>query len=219
MPELDKLKLAEDEVPVIDYDAPEPGTMPPPCYPGTYELLLKMPEKREDWFDTIEVNVGDDKNPVKKAFLKVFFAAELLTDASGQPVPPLDDGSPRMLRGQGASFYKHPKMSNSEAGDLIRSLGLRLEGNFTSQSEMGRAVETLLAGADGRVRFHAEVGWEAYFKSTDTRISTNPRKKRGDLPWPRGADGLPELTATNPSTGERAYGYARIMRYKLPSAT
>ena len=60
----------------------------------------------------------------------------------------------------------------------------------------------------------------AYFKSTDTTVSTHPRgKKSGELTWARAADENWELMATNPSTGEKLYGYAEIANVKMPTAS
>jgi hypothetical protein len=217
MPNLNQLGLDEGAAPQIDWDAPEAGQTPPPVYPGIYTLRFKMEEKTEDWFDANEVEMVKGNPATKRKFLVVNYLPDVIAshatrDAAAVPVPnDPTTNAPVHLGPQRASFFKSDKMMISEGGELLRALGVRLEGSMLAQ------IEPTLQQLNGRVSFMAEVGWRAYFKSTETTITTHPRgKKRGDLPWPRSADGTPELLATNPSTGEKVYGYAYVAKIIAP---
>jgi hypothetical protein len=219
MPKLSDLGLDEGAAPQIDWDAPEAGQTPPPVYPGIYTLRFKMEEKPEDWFDMNEVEMVKGNPATKRKFLVVNYVPDVIAshatrDSEAQPVP-LDavTNAPIHLGPQRASFFKSERMMISEGGELLRALGVRLEGNMLQQ------IESTLQQINGRVSFMAEVGWRAYFKTTDTTVTTHPKgKKSGNLPWPRSADGKPELLATNPATGEKAYGYAVVAKIIPPHA-
>jgi hypothetical protein len=92
-----------------------------------------------------------------------------------------------------ANWYVSDKMKQvnmqSSAAELTRSLGIRIEGKLTVPR-----WQDALRHADGRARFTAEYGWELYCRSCrETTVSTTPRKKQGQAPWPRKSDGTPEL--------------------------
>src|ERR1700733_5261351 len=210
MPKLSELGLDEAAAPMVDWDAPEAGQTPPPVYPGIYTLRFKMPEDVNDWFDSNEVEIV--KGQPKKKFLVVNYIPDIIAshatrEAAAVPVPnDPQTGLPLHLGPQRASFFKTDKMMISEGGELLRALGMRLN-NISAE------IEGALTQLNGRVTFMAEVGWKAYFKSNDVTVTTHPRgKKSGNLAWPRGADGKVEMLATNPSTGEKAYGYGIVAK-------
>jgi len=212
MPELNSLGLTEDAAPQIDWDAPPPGMTPPPVVPGTWLLKLVMPENTEDWFDAVERNVIKDNPTSKRRFLEVTIEPEVVADSLNRPVAN-EDGSPLKLGPQRFNTFMSPKMRIHRLGELLRGMGVRIEGSIKDQ--IGDVMKQL----NGQATFTAEIIWRAYFKSTDTTVSTHPRgKKSGELLWPRAADGSWELMAKNPSTGESAYGYAEIANIKLPTS-
>lgn len=213
MPDLQSLGLNEEATPQGDWDAPEAGSFPPICNPGTYDFIFRLPEKQEDWFDVMEVQVEQGKP--KQKFLVLCYEADIVgqvqPDGTAVPVAPNEDGSQPRLRFQRSSFYKTPRMPLSMGQDLLRALNIRISGALTPE-----AIRDAVAGVDGRARFRGEVTWRAYFKGTETTVSTAPRKKKGDIPWPKDAQGQYLEMATNPSTGEKMYGQADINRVKLP---
>jgi len=217
MPDLRSLNLNEDAAPQVDWDSPPPGMQPPPVTPGVWYLKLVMPENKEDWFDGVERATLKDAqgkgipSSVRK-FLEVTIVPEVVADNQKRPVA-AEDGSPLKLGPQRFNTFKSPKMNIHRLAELLRGCGVRIEGSILEQ------VDSVFTQLNGQAIFEAEVIWRAYFKSTDTTVSTHPRgKKSGELVWPRAADGNWELMATNPSTGEKAYGYAEIANIKLPTA-
>lgn len=208
MPDLDELGLTEEATPEVDWDAPEQGQMPPQLGANkTFDFIFRL---EEDPFGSIEVD--------GKKFLVINYAPEVVAEADGTPVADAN-GNPVKLRFQRASFYRSDKMRaanmNSLGGELLRSLGLRVDSGSRLTPQV---VEQLVREADGRASFRAEVIWRAYFDATDTTVSTRPRASRGEIPWPRTADGKFELLATDPKTGEKQYGRVEINRFKLPGA-
>jgi hypothetical protein len=184
----------------IDYDAPESGAFPPQVYPGRHDFIFKL--AAEGAFGKVMVE--------GKPYLQVTFTA-VVQGVEGKP-----DGVDCNF--QRASFFKHPKMKNSDGGELMRCLGIELESRKPSD------IAAALQQADGRVRGTAVFGWKAYSKDTKEIISTNPRSKprknsgKKDIPWPKGADGKYELVVRFPESGDAAYGRERIVSYKLPTA-
>ena len=75
--------LGEEAVPTVDWDAPEQGQIPPPINPGLFTFKFWAPEKAEDRFDTVQVEVV--KGQPKRSFPRVLFEAEAILDAKGQP--------------------------------------------------------------------------------------------------------------------------------------
>lgn len=219
MPDLDSLGLNEQSAPQVDWDAPPPGMTPPPVVPGLWKLKLVMPEKGEDWFDGVEREVIKGQPTSKRKFLEVTIEPEIIADSQGRPVAN-EDGSPLKLGPQRFNTFMSPKMRIHRLAELLRGMGVRIEANFMAKEANGRSViENAMAQLNGQATFDAEIIWRAYFKSTDTTVSTHPRgKKSGELIWPRAADGSWELMAKNPSTGESAYGYAEIASIKLPTS-
>lgn len=177
----------------IDYNAPEPGSFPPSVEPGTYKLIFKLADK--DPF-----SMGPIPDPGGAMCLKVKIAPEVITDG----------GATKRIAFQNISTFKTPKMPNSSVADLLRALDIRLDRATVAN------IRDVLIAASGQKSFRAQVGWEAYFKDTQTSVSTAPRKSRGDLPWPKNAEGKFEMMATNPATAEKAFGRERILRYLLP---
>jgi hypothetical protein len=200
MPNIEDLGLAPEPVGSIDYDAPESGSFPPQLEPfHVYPFVFHL---EDDPWDTQEVD--------GRKYLQVGFKAS--TTVQDQ------EGSHEVeLRFQRASFYKSPKMTNSFAGELIRSLDLRVTGNLTAQG-----ISNLFQEADGRRSFLGEVSRTAYCKGCEIEISTHARKKRikaGEAaPWPKNDDGGYPLDAACPKCHTRYMGRDAIANYKLPQA-
>jgi hypothetical protein len=217
MPDLSQLNLNEDAAPQVDWEAPEAGRTPPPVFPGLYTLRFKMPENHDDWFDAVERATQRDAQgkPVdssKRKFLELTYEPEVIANSQDQPIAG-PEGEVLKLGPQRANTYMSPKMHIHQLAELLRAMGVRIEGSIVQQ------IDDVCKQLDGKATFKAEIIWRAYFKSTDTTISTHPRgKKSGELLWPRDAAGNPELLCKNPSTGETAYGYAEVARVKLPTA-
>jgi len=218
MPELSSLGLNEDAAPQVDWDSPPPGMTPPPVAPGNWWLKFLMPENHEDWFDGVLRATQRDAQgkPVeasKRKFLELTLEPEVIADSQKRPVAAAD-GSALKLGPQRFNTFMSPKMTIHRLAELLRGCGVRLEGSIVNQ------IDDVCKQLNGQATFEAEIIWRAYFKSTDTTVSTHPRgKKSNELVWPREADGSWSLMATNPSTGEKAYGYAEIASIKLPTST
>lgn len=215
MPNLNELGLSDEAAPQVDWDAPEAGQTPPAVYPGVYRMEFRMPEDKSNWFDKRDVDVyGPDGKPTgqKTPILQVNYTPRVLTTLKGDPV--VVDGENPILPRQRADFYKSPKMLISKGAELLRGLGVRLEGPIIPQ------IQSTLEQVNGNATFVGEVIWRAYFKSTETTVSTTPRKGKGgrksELAWPREQDGRPTLLAVDPQTGEKMYGYPEIARVKAP---
>ena len=213
MPDINDLGLAPEPVGEIDYNAPEPGAFPPQLTPGTYSFVFHLgpvaDSPASDYFDTIEI--GDEAGN-KRKYLQVLHHASTTVQHSNSATGEVINDEVT-LNYQRVNFYKHPKMPNSSAGDLIRALDLRLEGALTPT-----AIAELFKGVDGRRGYTAEVIWRAFCKTCNTTVSTAPRKKKGDVPWPAAVNGvLPEM-ATCPQCKQKKFGQAEISRYKLPQA-
>lgn len=218
MPNLSELNLSDDAVPQIDWDAPESGSIPPAVYPGIYTLQFKMPEEQSEWFDKQKVNmVKNDPNTARDFLVLRYIPAVMMwhehKDSAGQAVPnPTDPSTPLSLPPQKASFFKNERMPISQGGELLRALGIRLDGPIKDQ------LPAALAKVNGNVSFMVEVGWRTYFKATETTMSTSPRKKRGELAWPKNAQGQYELLGVNPVNGEKSYGYPEVFKIFGPKA-
>jgi hypothetical protein len=189
---------AEPEV-EVNYDAPESGSFPPEVYPGRYDFIFKL----------------DPENPFDK--IMVDGKPHLMVNATHSIITP-EKPEGADVRFQRASFYKHPKMTNSDGGELLRCLAIRPTENTA------KAITEALLQADGRARGSAVYGWEAYSKDTQETISTNPRSKarkngNKDIAWPKGADGKYELTVKFPQSGDAVYGKVRVISYKLPAGS
>lgn len=218
MPDLESLGLSEESVPQVDWDAPEAGKTPPPVYPGLWRLKFKVSDNQDEWFDAVEREVIKGKPETKRKFLELTYAPDVVADSQDRPVAN-EDGSAITLGPQRANTFLSPKMKIHQLGELIRSMGVRIEGSLLAKQENGKSViHNTVAQLNGQATFQAEIIWRAYFKSTETTVSTHPRKKAGELPWPKDAQGQFEMLATNPQTGEKAYGYAEIARVKLPAS-
>ena len=220
MPSLADLNLTDEATPEVDWSAPESGSFPPAVGPGTYTLMFELPEKRDDWFDKMEVAVGKDANgqDIKKAFLVLVYNPKLVGDKDGNPYTPPEGGELPHLGYQRASFYKHEKMLISQGAELLRALGAPISGPMTPA-----AIEAAVQGLDKRVTFKGEVIWRTYFKDTETTISTAPRKKtkRGpEVKWPQEADGTFSVQVSNPRNpnSQKQYGRCEINRVHAATA-
>jgi hypothetical protein len=213
VPDLNELGLTDASVPEVDWDAPEGGASAPQIYPGYYQLQFALDENPSDWFDSITVNAvqGDASTAQKYLVLihkpVVLYAFKDAVDTNPIQLPA--ELGKVQLPPQRASFYKSPRMMISNGAELLRACGVRLNNIL---QEIKPAVTQL----NGRASFRAEIGWRAYFKTSEVTVSTHPRKKKGDVPWPKGPDGQYLLSATNPQTGEKAFGYPDIVRVILP---
>jgi len=206
---INDLGLPPEEVGEIAWDAPESGSYPPQLYPGDYTFIFKL---EEDPYARVEIECED---LIKRKFLQIMHIAK--TEVQ-EPVPdkPGEFATHEVaLRFQRVNFYKHSKMHNSSAGDLIRSLRIRFTGGLYPEP-----IDQELRAIEERRSYLAEVGWRAYCKSCEIEISTHPRKKRiksGDqVAWPKNGDGRYVEQAACPKCNTKMYGNAEIMRYKLP---
>lgn len=201
MPDINELGLPPEEVGVVDYDAPESGTFPPslPAF-SRHSFIFEL---EDDPFSTIEIDG-------KKYLAVAFKARTTVTDPQTQESREVD------LRYQRVNFYKHPKVPNSSAGELIRALGLRFSGPLSPQ-----LIAQEFQQISGRATFTGEVGWRAYCKGCELEIATHTRKKRvkegKQVEWPRENGQLPEQAAC-PKCGSRYFGNAEVVRYILPTA-
>ena len=121
---------------------------------------------------------------------------------------------------QRISDYRSDKMTMSQAAELIRCLGLVDEIKQQTGGKLTRpALITALQQADGRARGSASFIWRAYFPDTKTTVSTKPRKGKGkradEVAWPKNADGTFAPMATDPATGDKAYGKLEISSFKV----
>jgi len=213
MPDINELGLPTDDVVEIDYDAPEPGSFPPQLYPGEFVALFKL---EDDPFTTVEI--APVEGQPKRKYFQVNHIAVITHQVPSSEDPSLMIDEEVSLRFQRVNAYKHPKMSNSSLGDLIRALNLRFSTTPTPE-----VIASELRQVDGRATYSCEVGWRAYCKDCEIDISTHARKKKvksGDAAaWPKGADGQYEPQAACPKCHKKYFGNAEIMRYKLPSET
>jgi len=197
MPNINELDLTPESVPEIIWDAPESGSFPPQVKPGTHEFAFAL---GDDPWDMLEIQ--------KQKCLQVVYSATTDTQEHGEVT----------LNFQRATTFQSAAMrqngTNHMIGELIRSLAIRIEGPVNKDS----ISEVLTSASAERRHFRADVGWRRYCKSCDTTVSTNPRKKKGDVPWPRTEDKQFEMAVSCPSCGDRGYGNAEIIRFKLPDA-
>ena len=193
--------LSPEPVGEVDYNAPEPGSFPPQVKPGVFDFQFKLNEK--------------EPFGVQKVDGKPYF--QVCHDSTT-----VVDGEEKTLTYQRASFYKHPKMPNSMAADLIRSLDVRAEGSLTPEV----AAELFEQASNQGRHFRGEVGWRFYCDHNKNStigdpltISTHPRKKKGDIKWPQNNDGSLVEHLKCPKCGRVGYGNADIVRYLLPGNT
>lgn len=222
MPDLNSLGLNESSAPEVDWDAPEAGKTPPAAMPGRYIFRFKLGEDKDGWFDKVNREVVKNQPTSKRDFLELTCVPEIvaavLPDGTQQPVADPESGEPIKLGPQRFNMYMNAKMRIHRLAELLRAMGVREERNLLSKGESGATViEELVTALNGNATFDGEGIWRAYFKSTSTTISTHPRKKAGELDWPRDAQGNYELLATNPATGEKAYGYFEITAVHVPT--
>lgn len=214
--DLTALGLVEEEVPVVDWNAPESGQYPPRILPGDAEFIFKLAEEKP--FDAAEF-----KTTPGKKWLVVNFTADIpITDIErlvNKEVMP--EGGVVSLNFQRVNDYLSEKMKKagmiSSVADLCRSLALRPEP-FTRQN-----VIQALTAANGTARGSAVIGWEFYCKGCGaTTVSTKPRKASGDAQevakWPRGADKKPELMVACPYCGAKGFGREFIQAFHIARA-
>jgi len=206
MANIDNLNIGSEKIGEVNYNLPESGSFAPAVPPGVHTGTFKLAE--QDPFKPTDIGIGSG---VSQKFAQVAYSA-LIQVQNGTGAT--EEHEVNFLR---ANWYVSEKMKQanmqSSAAELTRSLGIRIEGELTVQR-----WQDALRHADGRARFTAEYAWELYCRSCgQTTVSTTPRKKQGQAPWPRKSDGTPELMARCPKCkGAPAYGSVRIVRYKLP---
>ncbi len=207
--------LAADDVKEVDFNAPEPGSMPPPLVPGTYKFIFHLIDETEDNkpFETVEQK--DDEGNMIRSYRQVNFVAEVLKD----------DGTTVRVPFQRASSFQTEKMANSRMGDLVRSLGLNQEYLNARMSGLGvvGALEAALEQANGNKAGRAEFAWTVAFKESLTIYSTAatkvrlPKKPGGYTikPWPtRELDG--SFTPAIGEGGQKKFARLEITRFRLP---
>jgi hypothetical protein len=192
---INDLDLTPESIPEIDFDAPEAGSFAPQLSPGIYDFAFKL---ADDPYTTTEIK--------GQQCLVVNYSA--LTDKEGQEVA---------LNFQRVTSFQNEAMRRMNlqhgVGDLLRALNFRLDGKQT-RSRIGEAFDQ---ASNERRHFRGKVEWRRYCKVCEKTISTSPRTKRGDIAWPKAADGQGyELAVACPGCGEKAYGQAQIQRFLLP---
>lgn len=197
MADINELNLQSDEIiGDINWTAPERGAFAPKLEAGK-DYLFHFELEDDPWSER-----EYDHKPVLGVRFK---ATTSITDESGAE-------KEVTIRFNKAEFFKSPKMIerkiNSDGEELMRALGIRIEGPFTWD-----AAKQAFQEASGRATFTATVGWSAFQKETKVSIRTNPR--RDDLPWPKGSDGKFEQPTSFPD-GEKTYGREEITRYRIP---
>ena len=205
-PTLNTLNVDDDGMGTIDWDAPESrggGGYTPQVYPGVHNFLFALEDDKP--FETREYDVKDGTHV--KDFTINFKGTVAYTNAAGEQAE-------AVIRFNQAGFNRSAKMKakkmNSRGGELLRSLGIH--------AETRAAVEQALTEADGKVMGRGVVNWEAYCKDDKQVVSTNPNAKRGDVRWPKGADGKYVTEVQCPKCGAALAGREKITDYKLPQA-
>jgi hypothetical protein len=198
---IDELNLTDDVIGEVDYDAPEPGSFPPRVKPGIYDFKFEL-EDDEPFGTTTWEKDG-------KHFFEIRHKATItVTKADGTQ----EDVTLRFCR---ANFFQNPAMKdagiNSSGGELLRSLGIVIKGSLSRS-----VLEQSLREADGRSHGRCSVGWRVKFDGSDVVVSTSPRKKKGEVKWPKDKDGNFLPMATDPKSGQKAYGRENILNYLLP---
>jgi len=193
-------ELNDDLLGEVDYDAPEPGSFPPRIQPGIYDFKFELED--EPFGQTSWEKDG-------KTFYEVRHKATItVTKEDGSR----EDITLRFIR---ANFFYNDAMKkagmNSSAGDLLRSLGIVIKGGISRS-----VLEQSLREADGRSHGRASFGWRVKFDGTKTVVSTAPRKKKGEVAWPKDNQGNFLPMATDPKSGQKAYGRENLLRYLLP---
>jgi RNase P subunit RPR2 len=197
---INDLDLTPESVPEIDWEAPESGSFPPQIWPGIHEFAFALAEDGDGPFGVAEIQ--------GQKCLEVTFSAITENDQHDEVALNFQRATTFLNQAMRAAHLNH------KVGELIRSLGMKIEGPMTKE-KIGDALNEASAA---RQHFHAEVEWRRYCKSCETTVSTHPRKKKGAVAWPRDADKRPELIVACPTCGDKGYGEARITRFKLPDS-
>jgi hypothetical protein len=202
--DIDNLNLVVDESIEIDYNAPEPGSMPPRLIPGVYEFRFAL-EENEPFGETTWEKNG-------KHFCEVRHKAIIThTTEDGSQ----EDVELRFIRANNFvnDAMRKYKMQSSIA-NLIRSLNIRFDGPATWSM-----IKDELRLADGRSYGKLVLGWRARFPGTETVVSTSARTKKGEIAWPKKDNKQYELMATDPANGQKAYGRENVQTYLLRGDT
>lgn len=202
--------LVDEQLPEVDYNAPEMGAFQPLVFPGTYPFIFNLDDDTDKQFQIVE---RGPKGEAKKKYLEVQFVAaipahEISPDSFVNGVKPEGIEEIR-VNYQRVNTYQTAKMVNSFMGELLRSLKLKISP-MTSQG----IVEALRENS-GKVRGLASFKWKTYCKNCEIEISTNARNKDGQAPWPMDANHKPELMAKCPGCGQGYYGNLDIGQYRI----
>lgn len=199
---IDELNLQPGEYIEINYDAPEPGSsFPPRLKPGAYDFKFELEDEpfgRTSW-------EKDGHN-----FFEVRHRAIITrTNQDGSQ----EDVTIRFIR---ANTFQNDAMRkaqmNASIGELMRSLNIHLDNPIHTP-----VIEDSLRAADGRAYGRMMIGWRAQLPS-GVIYSTHPRKKKGEVAWPKDDKGMYELMVTDPSTGQKAYGRENLINYQFLSS-
>jgi hypothetical protein len=199
MANINELDLQPESIPEVAWDAPEPGSFPPPVKPGVHEFSFQLDEQQEGGpYKAVDIQ--------GQRCLEVTYSA--LTEN--------EQHEEAALNFQRVTTFLNTKMRelhmNHKVGELLRALAIRIDGPLTKE----RIADALEEATAERRHFRAEVEWRRYCKACETTVTTHPQKKRGDSSWPRNADKQPDDVVACPVCGDKGYGEARITRFKLP---
>lgn len=198
MPEIGNLANNDEIIGEVNWDAPEQGAFQPRLEAGSdHEFIFELEE--EPWTER-----EFEGKPIKGVAYKA--TTTLVDQSSGEE-------SEVTIRFQKADFFQTQKMKdkgmNSQGAELLRAMGIHLEGPLTWDM-----VKQAFREADGKARFTATVGWNFYCKTDKVNVRThNPRKN--DHPWPRSSAGY-ERPVSCPVCGQQGYGREEISRFRLP---
>lgn len=194
-------ELSGEQVPEMDWSAPEAGAFAPAIQPGTYEFIASV---RTD----ADVSGFGKMEYEGHKYLTAVLDFEVLVTGK----------DPVKVTYQRVNTFKHEKVAISSMGELLRSLNLHTQ--LPDRPSDADIVRVLQANS-GRARGRGEAAWRFYCKAHGLTISTAPRKRKGikDTAWPTDASGklelsvvCPKCAATNPATS-KSYGQVEFIRY------
>ena len=195
---ISELGLQEEEMPDVDWNAPEGGMFAPQVSVGRHTFTFKL---SDDPYSTRKIEGKD--------YLQLTYSASTEVD-----------GVEKTLNYQRVDTYQAEwmKKSNKNASlyELLRALGIRFAGKPTTQQIQDAFNE---ANAQAK-RFEGTVNWRAYDKDSEFEFSTRPSKKKVAAgkqgQWPRDKDGNYEPFVTFPKSGNKGSGREEITDFHLP---
>jgi hypothetical protein len=200
---LNDLNLVEEEVPQVDWDAPEGGLYPPSIPVGDHDFIFKL---ADDPYQSIQ---REGKNA-----LQVTYAATTTVD-----------GTEKTLNYQRVNTHRSAGMvaarRNASAFELLRALGTRV--TEPTAKNIAAALED---ASNSAKHFTAGVQWRGYCDhgvkgaKDGIEVATRPSKKKvaagTQFAWPRNADGQFELFVTCPKCKQGMKVNAEIADFHLP---